>query len=219
MSAYLGEIAALTTAALWAFNTLAFSLAGRRVGSATVNHVRLWISLLFLLIMHFSFFGSFLPTGLGRQDVFWLALSGLVGYVIGDALLFEALVRIGARLSMLVMTLTPVFSALLAWLVLAERLKAIQLGAIALTVGGIALVVGERKNNQGKQVFSGKSLLVGIMLAAGGALGQAAGLLFSKLGLVGGLHPVSANLVRTLPAVMVMAGWTALAGAALLFFT
>ena len=45
---YIGEIAALSTVLLWAIGTLSFEAAGRRIGSTTVNYIRLamaWVML------------------------------------------------------------------------------------------------------------------------------------------------------------------------------
>ncbi len=45
----------------------------------------------------------------------WLSLSGVVGFVIGDVFLFEAYVRIGTRITLLLMSLSPVLTGLLSY--------------------------------------------------------------------------------------------------------
>jgi drug/metabolite transporter (DMT)-like permease len=105
--------------------------------------------------------------------------------------LFEAFVLIGARLAMLLMTLSPLFSALLAWLFLRQSLSPLKVLAMGITLGGIAWVVwgdGECEDHP--------HLWRGILLGVGGALGQSVGLLFSKYGLAGNFSPISANLIR-----------------------
>jgi drug/metabolite transporter (DMT)-like permease len=92
---------------------------------------------------------------------------------------------------MLLMTLSPIFSALLAWLFLGQSLSLPKLLAMAVTLGGIAWVVwgdGDREAHP--------HLWRGILLGIGGALGQSVGLVFSKFGLAGGFPPISANLIR-----------------------
>jgi len=43
-------------------------------------------------------------------------------------------------------------------------------------------------------------------------VGQATGFLLSRLGLEGGFHPISANLVRVLAGFLALSGWMALRG-------
>lgn len=188
---YVGESAALLTSACWALNSVCFTLAGRRVGSASVNMVRLLLAWLLLVALHLALFHSAFPIHAGGARLGWLSLSGLIGFALGDAVLFEAFLLIGARLSMLLMTLSPVFSALLAWIWLRQDLGVFKVLAMAVTLAGIAWVVwgdGDRETHP--------HLLRGLLLGIGGALGQSVGLLFSLYGLAGGYSPLSANLVR-----------------------
>jgi drug/metabolite transporter (DMT)-like permease len=188
---YAGETAALLTSACWALNSVCFTLAGRRVGSASVNLVRLLLAWVLLAGLHLVLFGSVFPIHAGGARLGWLGLSGLIGFALGDAVLFEAFLLIGSRLAMLLMTLSPLFSALLAWIWLRQDLSFLKLAAMAATLAGIAWVVwgdGDREAHP--------HLLRGVLLGIGGALGQSVGLLFSLYGLVGGYSPISANLVR-----------------------
>ncbi|WP_243383884.1 DMT family transporter [Geothrix alkalitolerans] len=200
---YLGESAALLTSACWALNSVCFTIAGRRVGSASVNLVRLLMAWALLLLLHLVLYGQVFPWQAGAVRLGWLGVSGLIGFAVGDAVLFEAFVVIGARLAMLLMTLSPIFSALLAWLFLGQSLNLPKVLAMAVTLGGIAWVVwdgGDREPHP--------HLWRGVALGVGGALGQSVGLLFSLKGLAGGFPPISANLIRV----------TAGLGALLLYF-
>jgi len=188
---YAGESAALLTSACWALNSVCFTLAGRRVGSASVNLVRLLMAWVLLAGLHLALFGSLLPIHAGVTRIGWLGVSGLIGFALGDAVLFEAFLLIGARLSMLLMTLSPVFSALLAWIWLKQDLGPLKLLAMAATLAGIAWVVW---GDGGAEAHP--HLWRGVILGIGGALGQSVGLLFSLYGLAGGFSPISANLIR-----------------------
>lgn len=196
---YIGEIAALLTALCWSFNSILFSDAGRRIGSQSVNHLRLWVALIILSLIQFFSFNQLIPS-ISSKGAFFLAVSGIVGFFIGDALLFEAFVLIGARMGMLMMTAVPIFSTILAWLFLNETLGLLEVAAIFLTTVSIAFVVSEKRNHD-SQI---RSLARGILFGLGGALGQAIGLLFSKKGMLEGVHPISANLVRVLSATLIM---------------
>ncbi len=200
---YLGESAALLTSLCWALNSVCFTIAGRRVGSASVNLLRLLMAWGVLLLLHLGLYGQAFPWQAGTARLGWLGISGLIGFAVGDAVLFEAFVLIGARLAMLLMTLSPIFSALLAWLFLGQDMSLPKVAAMAVTLGGIAWVVwggGEHEAHP--------HLWRGVLLGISGALGQSVGLVFSMKGLAGGFPPISANVIRV----------TAGLGALLLYF-
>lgn len=203
MTAYLGQLAALGTSMCWSATSLLFSGAGRRVGSMVVNRTRLLFALVLVTLIHLVTRGQILPFDAEPFRWGWLALSGVVGFVLGDAFLFQAFVLIGPRLSMLLMALAPVFSTLMGFLFLGETLVARELAGIALTVGGVALVLTERgPDPASEETPAPKHPLSGILFGLGGALGQATGLIASKLGLVGNFPPLSANLMRLLAAAL-----------------
>jgi len=155
-----------------------------------------------LAIAHYFAFGSFLPLNAGVEHWFWLGISGIVGFAVGDAMLFEAFVIVGTRISMLLMSLVPIMSALFAWLALAEVLNPVEIFAICVTVSGIAWVVKDK--NKDENWVKGKRLALGIALGIGGALGQTFGLILSKKGLEGGFPTLSGNLIRILCALTVI---------------
>jgi len=88
---YFGEFAALLTAVFWTVTSMSFESAGKRVGSLAVNLIRLWIALIIYAIYLQVTRGMFLPFDAGAERWIWLGLSGLVGFVIGDLLLFRLL--------------------------------------------------------------------------------------------------------------------------------
>ena len=190
---YQGELAAILTAVCWSFNSVVFSKAGNRVGSKTVNHIRLWIATFALSIIHLVIYGSLFPIPIEDWRLFYLALSGIIGLIIGDGLLFESFVLIGPRLSMLLMLLTPIFGSIMAWVAIGEKLQMVEIAGIFITVAGIGWVISERKDHS---KGGSKKYVLGILLGAGGAAGQAGGLLFSKMGMAGDYSAVSASLVR-----------------------
>lgn len=202
MNSVAGETAALVTAFCWAFTSVFFTLSASRIGSVKVNRIRLLLAFLFLSITHLLTSGNLIPVNAGVQRWFWLGTSGLVGFVIGDAMLFEAFVVVGTRISMLLLSLVPIMSALFAWIFLGEMLSSREVFAIVLTVGGILWVVADK--NRDKTWVKGKRLLWGITLGVGGALGQTFGLILSKKGLEGGFPALSGNLIRVLCAVVVI---------------
>ena len=210
MSPVFGEMAALSTALCWAFGSTFFTLSGARIGSANVNRGRLVVAAVFLCIAHFIITGSFIPLNAAPERWFWLGLSGVVGFVIGDGMLFEAFVIIGPRLSMLLMSLVPIISALSAWIFFGESLKIIEIAAISVTIAGILWVVADKQKENA--TIHGKRLAAGITCGIGGALGQAYGLILSRRGLQGGFPALSGNIIRVLCAVVVLWLITLLSG-------
>lgn len=193
--------AALLTSVCWSMNSLWYSIAGKHVSSYTVTHIRLWLSIPFIIILHFFFYGSFYPMGLSSQNLLYLSLSGIIGYVITDLLLFEALVRLGARICMLIMILSPIFSAVISWIFLKEVLQVLHIIAIMITILGVAIVVLEKKEGEKKSQY----LIRGIFYALLASFGQALGLVFSKIGMNGNLPALSATYIR------LVSGFTTLA--------
>lgn len=214
---YAGELAALGTALCWVATALSFEAAGRRVGSLTVNLVRLVLAVGFLAGVGAAARGLPFPTDAPRHAWIWLTVSGLVGFTFGDLCLFRAFVVLGSRLSTLVMSLTPPLAALIGWLLLGEVLALRDLAGMALTVGGIAWAVSERRRPAtapapggacdtdraaaGAATASDELSLArriqGVALGLGGALGQAGGLVLSKYGM-GDYDPFAATQIRVL---------------------
>jgi len=184
-----GELAALLTAVFWTVTALSFEAASRRIGSMVVNIWRLIIGFTFLTIFVYFYRGSLLPLDATPRAWFYLTLSGLIGFVFGDLCLFQAFVVVGARISMLMMALAPPMTAFIGWMVLGETLSWKSWVGMILTMAGIALVVLKRhtaeESNGGRRKVKFNYPLWGILLGLGGALGQAAGLVFSKVGMQG----------------------------------
>ena len=154
-----------------------------------VNILRLIIGFIFLSVFVFFYRGYLFPVDASLHNLLWLSLSGLIGFTFGDLCLFQSFVLIGARVSMLVMALAPPMTAFFAWIVLGEKLSLQSWMGMAVTMTGIALVVLKR-NGEGEKngIFSSMKFsypLWGLLLAFGGALGQAAGLVLSKVGMQG----------------------------------
>ncbi len=205
MQNHFGEIAGILTAVFWTFTSLAFESAGKKVGSLAVNLIRLVIAFFFIGIYSWIVRGFFFPTDATMFQWKWLAFSGVVGFVIGDLFLFQAFVIVGARISMLMMALAPPFTALIGWFILGEVMSVMNLLGMSITLTGIVLVIlkRERVEKNGliiNKLKSGYSVQ-GILLALGGALGQATGLVISKKGM-GSYDAFSATQIRVLTGII-----------------
>jgi drug/metabolite transporter (DMT)-like permease len=195
----------LATAVCWSVTALAFDAAGRRIGSLAVNWIRLVIAIGLLSAWGAISRGYALPTDADAHAWTWLSLSGLVGFVLGDLCLFRAFVVLGPRLSSLVMSLAPVLTVVMGWLVLGETLSLIDWLGMSMTIAGIAWALSDRAPNAANEP---KHPVAGLLLAFGGAAGQAGGLVLSKYGM-GDYDPFAATQIRVIAGV---------AGFSLLFF-
>jgi drug/metabolite transporter (DMT)-like permease len=205
-AAYLGHLAALGTSVSWSMTSIFFTLSGRKVGSPIVNRTRLLLAVGFAAITHRITQGSFFPVDAEPFRWGWLGLSGFIGYVLGDGALFQAFVMIGPRLSTLLMALVPVFSTILAWVLLDEVLAPLQLLGIGLSVSGVMVVVSERQPKLSQAVITRtpREYAFGLLFGLGGALGQALGLLASRMGLEGDFAALSGNMIRLITATVII---------------
>ena len=188
----LGQLFALLTAFCWAQNSVAYSIAGKRVSSLTVTHIRLWIALPAIIIVHYFFLGRWLPAVSLTPELAILSASGFVGFFIADVFIFYGFVAIGPGRTLLIMTLSPVLSAAISFFALNEALGLFQIIGMAVTIIGILIVVYFENRNSLKDVHHLKGFIIAVL----GAFAQAAAMVMSKLGMADGIHPVSANVIR-----------------------
>lgn len=199
LSLYTGEIAALATALCWTITSASFEDAGKRIGSMNLNLLRLLFGIVFLSVFSLFTRGLLIPIDATSETWLWLLLSGFVGIVLGDLLLFEAFVRIGARISMLIYASVPPLSGIFAWLFLGESMTAMQIIGMMITLLGIALVILDGKGSDNKLKLNHP--VIGILLAFGGAVGQAAGYIIGKYGMAD-FNPFAATQIRLIAGII-----------------
>jgi drug/metabolite transporter (DMT)-like permease len=171
---FIGELSALVTALCWSASSFAFTTAAKRLGTLQLNINRLILAAIFLFVT-ISALG--LSIKLSEGQIINLSISGLIGFIFGDTFLFKAYQHIGARISMLLMSLSPIMSGLLAYFFLHEIISVWAIAGIVITVGGVTLVVVERNETPDTKY---KISNIGIFYGVLAALGQAGGLIFAK---------------------------------------
>lgn len=170
---FIGEIAAAFAAMLWSVNAIVLSEAVVKVGSFNVNIGRLFFASILLLITIYFLNSSF---NLYWEQYYYLILSGIIGLVIGDYGMLKSYEIIGPRLGMLMMSLVPPISVVLAFVILGETLSVIQIIGIIVTTLGIAIVVLQKKNKTDRFHFTLKGGMYGLIAS----VGQAVGLIYAK---------------------------------------
>ena len=203
-----GEIAALSAAFLWAAATLMFGRMGRQLSPVVLNLAKGLFALLFLGItlgLQASFVLQTDPTdpsilALPGRSIVYLLVSGAIGIGLGDTAYFSAINILGARRALLLETLAPIVSALLAWLFLAETLPETAVIGIGLTLLGIAWVISERTPNT-----KTTPLGAGIWVALLAVVCQASGAVLSRAALADTtVDPLWSTLIRLLAGLFYM---------------
>lgn len=211
MTHYTGEIIAFLTVLCWAVGSQFFEAAGKRIGALSVNLIRLVLAAVFLCLTLLLTTGQLLPWDFPLRNWCWLAVSGVIGFALGDLFLFKGFVEIGPRLSMLVMSLAAPVTALIGWAFLDEIYGLLQWLGILVTLSGVAMVILERNGVGPARLAVPKNRVIkkitphGVVMAFLGMLGQAVGYIFSKVGMQsdgGMLDPVAATTIRVLAGIL-----------------
>ena len=195
---YFGELAALSTAICWSFGTILFGYAGRRVGSFAINTIRITLAALLLAAGNLLIEGQILPASYDSHQLLILAISGIIGLTIGDGCYFKSLVILGPRISSLLTASSPIFAVIVAWVFVGQKLGALDLLGITITLAGIGWVILERRSNSFGAQPGSKAL--GYLLGIGGSLAQAVALTMAKVGMGDNIPPLNASFVRMVSA-------------------
>ncbi len=178
----IGEISALSAAMAWAICAVITEKTTQQANSTDINFFVKVAGFLMISLILVLTGGRLIPTGVGLSAWLWLILSGIVGFAVGDNFLFAAYGLIGAKVTLMIFSLSPLMTAILSWIFFGETLTPMVFMGMALVLSGLMLVVME--GNGGGKVrlrVSGKGILAAVLAAAG----QAGGMILSKQGMVG----------------------------------
>lgn len=202
MSHYLGELAALLTAFLWAFTAIFFTNASKRIGSFLVNMIRIPMALLLISATLLITTGRLFPPLESNSQAYWLILSGIVGLVLGDTFLFRSYMILGPRLASLIFASWPIMTAVMSWFFLSEILSPVAIGGIAIASSGIIWVTNEPRTEWKSEMVAADqgSKGLGVLLAVMGAMGQSSGLVMAKYAMGDSMQPLEASYVRMIAA-------------------
>ncbi len=171
-----GEFAALAAACLWAVASVIYSRVGQTIHPLELNLFKGAIAVVLLLCTIFIS-GDVLPA-LAFNDYFFFILSGMLGIGLGDSAFLTALKYLGARRTLLMETLAPPITAILALLFLQEQLSFAAWCGIILTILGVAWVLSER--TPGTSTHHSTHLLRGISFGILAAIALAIGAVLSR---------------------------------------
>jgi len=195
---YLGEIAAIGTAISWSACALFFTSASRKIGSFTMSHFRMLFGTILIATAQVVITGELFPVDISLMNWVLLALSGLTGYFLCDACLFQCHVDLGPRLGILIFNFYPFVSAFLAWLFLKEHLSSLAWLGVVVTMSGVIFVLSEKRMKAPH--VSGEHTRRGIILAVMAVIFQGISFTLAKPAMMGseGVEPLTATLVRAI---------------------
>jgi drug/metabolite transporter (DMT)-like permease len=198
---------------LFAFGAcLSWSIAGFYITNATkklpvpiINLLRLFFGITIITTVSILFgYQNFIHLFSSKliQAWLWLGLSGIISLVVGDYLSFKSYAILKPQKASVITTLSPTTALVFGILLLNEKINAIGIIGIIITIGGvisISLGRSQRNANTTNTVAdTNKAILYGIAAAACHGLGLA----LSKKGLmleknVGNIiNPINATFIR-----------------------
>ncbi|RKX24920.1 MAG: hypothetical protein DRP47_10640 [Candidatus Zixiibacteriota bacterium] len=158
MDTYIGEIAALLTAIVWALAVIFFRKSGEAVHPIGLNLFKNSLAAI-LFIPTAWLFGETLFLSVPMEDYLLLLLSGVLGIGISDTLFFKSLNALGASLSAIVDCLYSPFIIGLSMLWLGETLDIWQVVGVILILSAVLIIMGERNKNP----VGRRTILLGIL--------------------------------------------------------
>lgn len=166
-------LGALLATILFSISAVSATRTARLMGGTEANFWRLCVATLLL-----GLFAHGWGMGLSGAGLSMLFLSGCVGFGLGDVALFQALPRLGSRLTVLIVhCLAAPMAGISEWLWLGTTLSAGQILSALVILSGVALALapgGHLKLDQ-------TTFLVGILFGVFAAFGQGFGAVMSRV--------------------------------------
>jgi drug/metabolite transporter (DMT)-like permease len=187
-----GILICLGAASSWAVAVTIFRRPIEAHGARTVNLVKCSLATVLqgVTVWLFAMHGALAAASL--ESIAFVVASGIVGLALGDTALFGAVARLGAHRTLLLQTLTPVFTAAMAAAWQADTPSPRQAVGILLVLAGVATVIDPRSALRAKVTgWSGAGVALGTLAAAG----QAGGIVLAKHGMHE-IPPMPASFLR-----------------------
>lgn len=188
---FLGELTALTASFCWTISSSIVERKGKSFSAVSMNFARQSTAFLAIGILVLVFNRTGIISNIGLSNVFFLAMSGLIGFSLGDSFLMSAFTRIGAQLTLLIFSLSPVLAGILGRIIFGERLALKSIVGMLIVIFAIMLVIAKGGNSN----LRVKGDPQGLVFAFLASVGQALGVILTKAGL-GDVAPLMATEIR-----------------------
>ena len=163
---------AFLTTVLFAISAVSANRTTKLLGGIAANFWRISAAAIFL-----GLYAHSLGWGLGGEAFPIFLLSGCVGFGVGDTALYQALPRLGSRLSvLLVHCLAAPFAAGTEWLWLGTTLSSQQILCSLTILAGVSLALAPSRHLN----LTRRTLVIGVLLGILAAFGQGFGAVLSR---------------------------------------
>src|SRR5687768_6440770 len=153
-------------------SAVAGSRFSRLVGGLEANFFRILIATVIL-----GLYAHTLGSGFTGKALPYFLLSGLIGFGLGDLALYQALPRIGSRLSMiLIHCLAAPLATAIEWIWLGTALTLLQIACSLVILLGVAIALAPKEHLH----LARRALIVGIIFGIIAAVGQGVGSVISR---------------------------------------
>ena len=204
MTDFIGEIAALSSACLWAVASVVYGRLGARIPPLQLNLIKGIIAIA-LFVFTILVTGEIFPS-IAILPMCLLLLSGVIGIGLGDTAFFIAINSLGARRALLMQTLSSPMSAVFGIIFLQEKLNFLAWCGILLTILGVAWVVTERSTNV-KHISTAefrRGIGFGLLTATAGAIAA----VLSRSAIADTqISPLWAGLLRLSAGILILLIW------------
>src|SRR3954466_9081227 len=160
-------LGAFLATVLFSISAICGNRASKLLGGTEANFWRLAFAAL-LLGLYAYLFGS----GLAGSAFLTFFISGCIGFGVGDLALFQALPRIGSRLSvMLVLCLSSPMGAALEWFWMRTEVTGAQIWSGTVVLAGVAIALAPGRHLDAKRNVLWTGVSFGVLAAICQALG------------------------------------------------
>jgi drug/metabolite transporter (DMT)-like permease len=188
-------LAALGAALAWAVSGIISANPSSALGSLAFVRIR--------MTMVFFMLAAVLIVSGGWRSVEMVhvtpsIISGLVGILAGDAALFATMNRLGPRRAGILFSSNAIFSVILGWMFLREKLDIVTLIGIIIALTGVALAIlfGKREKDLHHWEAIKGPLAVGVAIGLFSGLCQAVGSIVIRPVMASGVDPVAIAAIR-----------------------
>ena len=153
-------------------SAVAGSRFSRLVGGLEANFIRILIATVLL-----GLYAHTLGSGFTGKALPYFFLSGLIGFGLGDLALYQALPRIGSRLSMiLIHCLAAPLATAIEWIWLGTALTLLQIACSVVILLGVAIALAPKEHLH----LARRALIMGVIFGVIAAIGQGVGSVVSR---------------------------------------
>jgi len=156
----MGDLYAVITAICWSSAVILFDISTKNFTAIQLNVLKNFIGVFGFILTIIVL--SIPSPNFSQQDIFTLALSGVLGILIADGLFLESLRRLGSGISAVVSTIYTPTVFIIAFILFGETIKSQSYIGGALVLGGITISVFQPpKTVKKRDLYVG--ILFGIM--------------------------------------------------------